>query len=180
MKFKLFDIEFKIEYSLFIILLIALFAKNDSVLFLLLFSSLHEIGHILSLFLLGGKAKKITFAYYGIGMVRHGNLNFMSEIIFLLSGIAINSVFVIFNFQREINFCLLFINLLPIYPLDAGRCVKLIFERVFDFNVSYKLYFSFSVVCFVALLIFSLYIKNFNLILICVYLFFQIIRGNYD
>lgn len=33
MKFKLFDIEFKIEYSLFIILLIALFAKNDSVLF---------------------------------------------------------------------------------------------------------------------------------------------------
>ena len=113
-------------------------------------------------------------------MVRHGDLNFLSEIIFLLSGIAINSVFVIFNIQREINFCLLFINLLPIYPLDAGRCVKSIFERVFDFNVSYKLYFSFSVVCFVALLIFSLYIKNFNLILICVYLFFQIIRGNYD
>ena len=121
MKFKLFDIEFKIEYSLFIILLIALFAKNDSVLFLLLFSSLHEVGHILSLYFFGGKAKKITFAYYGIGMVRHGDLNFLSEIIFLLSGIAINSVFVIFNFQREINFCLLFINLLPIYPLDAGR-----------------------------------------------------------
>lgn len=180
MKFQLFDIEFKIEYSLFIILLIALFAKNDDLLYLILFSSLHEVGHVLSLYLLGGKAEKITFAYYGIGMVRRGNLNFLSEIIFLLSGIVINSLFVIFNFQRKINFCLLLINILPIYPLDAGRCVKLILDRVFDINISYKLYFSFSVICFVALLIFSLYVRNFNLILICVYLFFQIIRGNYD
>ena len=65
MKFQLFDIEFKIEYSLFIILLIALFAKNDDLLYLILFSSLHETGHILSLYLLGGKAEKITFSYYG-------------------------------------------------------------------------------------------------------------------
>ena len=180
MKLRLFDTEFRLEYSFFIVLLIALFAKNNSVLYLILFSSLHELGHILTLYLLGGKLKRITLSYYGIGMIRRGNLNFLSEIIFLLSGAAVNSLFVILNIKREINFCLLFINLFPIYPLDAGRCVKLILDRIFDFYVSYKIYFVFSFICLIVLIFIAIYKRSFNLILICLYLFSWIFRGNYD
>ena len=180
MEFSVFDVKVKIKYSLFLVLLIAVFADNKSILNLILFSSLHELGHIFSLCLLGGKVSEINFAFYGIGMKKRGELDFAREIIFLLSGIGVNSVFVLLGIEPNINFSLLMTNLMPIYPLDGGRCLKLLLDRVFDFYLSYKLYYGVAAVFFVAALCYGLYEKNFNVILICLYLFTWLIRGNYD
>ena len=64
MRFKLFNVDFEISYLFFAILSVALLSNNISFLIVILFSSLHELGHIASLYMLGGRADKITVSFY--------------------------------------------------------------------------------------------------------------------
>ncbi len=179
-KFKAFGVEYKIEYSFFIVVLIALLCESKQFLYLILFSSLHELGHIVTLYAFKGKAEKITLSYYGVGLIHSSRLGFIQELVFLLSGIAVNLLMVLINVQPKINLALLLINLLPIYPLDAGRCLKLLCDRIFDFYISYKAYYIVAVICLLALLFYAVYAKSLNALFICLYLFTWIIRGTYD
>ena len=178
MKFKLFDVDFEISYLFFAVLCTALVANNYDFIYVLLFSSLHELGHIISLYLLGGKADKIIISFYGIGLKHNSDLPVSKEILFLLSGILINLLFVMFNIKRDINLALLVINALPIYPLDMGRCTKLVLEKYFDVRVSYFLMYALSVVALVLLVGYSIYCKKFSLLIISAYLAYWLLRGN--
>ncbi len=180
LEFKLNNTVLKIDFSFFIVLSIALMINNKSVAYLLLFSALHELAHIIVLLIVGGKIDKINFSYYGIGMKHSSDLKFKDEIVFLLSGVGVNLFFAVINVQRQINLSLFLINILPVFPLDGGRILKLILDRVFDFYISYKVFISISILFFVAMMIYAIYNKNFNIILIGIYLFTWIVRGNYD
>ena len=113
-------------------------------------------------------------------MKHSSDLKFKDEIVFLLSGVGVNLFFAVINVQRQINLSLFLINILPVFPLDGGRILKLILDRVFDFYISYKVFISISILFFVAMMIYAIYNKNFNIILIGIYLFTWIVRGNYD
>ena len=178
MKFKLFDIEFEVSFLFFVIICTALIANNYDFIYVLLFSSLHELGHIVSLYLLGGKADKITISFYGIGLKHSSDLPVSREILFLLSGILINLLFVMLNVKRDINLALLVINALPIYPLDMGRCLKLVLEKYFDFRISYFFMYVLSAVALVLLVGYSFYCKKFSLLIISAYLAYWLLRGN--
>lgn len=178
MKFKLFDVDFEVSFLFFVIICTALIANNYDFIYVLLFSSLHELGHIASLYLLGGKADKITISFYGIGLKHSSDLPVSKEILFLVSGILVNLLFILLNLKREINLALFVINALPIYPLDMGRCTKLVLEKYFDVRVSYFLMYAMSIVALVLLVGYSIYYKKFSLLIISAYLAYWLLRGN--
>lgn len=180
MRFKLFGIKFSIDYLFLVIASIALFSKNEYFLLVILFSSLHEFGHIVSLCFLGGKVDELNVSYYGIGMKYSSKLSFRREIIFLMSGILVNMFFAIFNIYRNINLALAIINALPIYPLDVGRIVKLTINRYVPYSISDKVYFTISFLFTTIFVVYSFYSKNFNYIIISAYLIVWLFRGYYD
>ncbi len=148
----------------------------------------HEIGHFLTAFLLGIEVDKISI--YPYGGISSFNMNFneklSSEFIILIMGpifqiltyyILINTNF-FYNyipFIRTYHYSLLFFNLLPIYPLDGGKLLNIIFNLKFSFKKSiiYSLYFSY----FIVFIIFILTLPNFfkiNIILMILLLLYKI------
>lgn len=178
MRFKLFNVDFEISYLFFAILSVALFSNNISFLIVILFSSLHELGHIASLYMLGGRADKITVSFYGIGLKHSSRLSSCREIAFLMSGIAVNLVFAAFDVYRDINCALIFANALPIYPLDMGRCLMLIFDELLGVGKSYRIMYTVSALLTSLLLLYSVLCTKYNLLFISLYLAFWLIRGN--
>lgn len=138
------------------------------------------MGHIISLYLFGGKIDELKISYYGIGMKYSSKLSFRREIIFLMSGILVNLFFAIFNINRNINIALAIINALPIYPLDVGRIVKLTINRYAPYNISDKVYLIISFLFTTIFVVYSFYSKNFNYIIISAYLIVWLFRGYYD
>lgn len=171
MKCRAFGVNIIINFSFFIIFALALVFGNKQILYVVLFSSLHEIGHIVTLYCLGGKAEAIRISFYGIGLTHSSKLNWKNELVFLLSGIFVNLIFVILNIYRKINLTLVLINSLPIYPLDIGRCIMLLMDNFLPISISYKLMTTISFLQILAIFTYSICVKNYNLTLIDIYLF---------
>jgi Zn-dependent protease len=180
LKFSLFNVSIKIEYSIFLVIALSLILENYNIIFVLLFSCFHEIGHIATLYFFKGKADVITISYYGIGLKHSSKLNYLQEIIFLISGVAINYAFALLNIKREINLAIALLNSLPIYPLDVGRALKLILNNIFSLNISDKIYKAVSAITIFLFIIIALYLKNLNLILISIYIIFYCVNNTFD
>jgi stage IV sporulation protein FB len=136
----------------------------DGVLKLLVFSVLHETGHLTALLLLSGTPKELTFSYYGFALKYEDTLTPIKESIVLLSGPAVNLMLFII-LKDGINPVLMLLNLLPVYPLDGGRVIRLI---------SLKLSKVLSAVFIVIISLIALYslfsYNSYSLLLISVYL----------
>lgn len=171
LEFSICDVKIKVQYGFVVIISLALIANNMSILYVLLFSVLHELGHIISLYIVGGKPSELVFSYYGIGLKHNSNLTYPREFVFLLSGILVNGVFTLLNIHRDINLALLILNSLPIYPLDMGRCIKMLLDRCFDANKSYKVFSAISFVFVICFGVYSFYTRNISLIMVFIYLF---------
>ena len=178
MRFSVFGIELEISFLFFVIVALGFLVDNQNILYLLLFSAFHEMGHIAALYLLGGKVDKITVSYYGIGMSHSSNLSVIKEIIFLMFGVLVNYFFALIGIQREINLALGIINSLPVYPLDAGRITKLFLDELLPIGISYKVYIFIAWIFEIVLIAYAIFTISINLILIGIYLFFGLIRGN--
>lgn len=132
MSFKLRGCVIKIDYLFILVLTAAALSGSRDLLQVLAFSSLHELGHLTALFICGGKPSSLTLSYYGFALRYDSVLSRAQETAVLLCGPAVNLL--IYAFLRDdINLILLFINLLPIYPLDGGRILKLYFFKASRF-----------------------------------------------
>ena len=180
MRFYVNSITFDIKYSFLLIIAFSILANNYNYLYVLLFSSLHELGHLISLYIIGGRAEVITFSYYGIALKHNSSLSWFKNIIFLLSGIMVNLAFVCLNIYRDINICLLFINALPIYPLDGGRVLKIVLNQIFGLNVSDTFFKIISFMILALIVVLAFYIKNISLIFILVYIVIYSINNSFD
>lgn len=158
----------------------ALLLEFDSVLYVILFSSLHEMGHIAVLYLFKGKAKSITISYYGIGLKHNCDFSNSKMILFLLSGVFVNLLFSIFNIQREINTALFFINILPLYPLDGGRAIKIMIDSIFDLKSSILIFRIITCLAVILLIFLAVYLKNLSLILIVLYIIVYSVCNSFD
>ncbi|MBR3149929.1 MAG: hypothetical protein IKF64_07145 [Eubacterium sp.] len=176
MKFELLSVKFRIDFSLFLIIAVALILKYENIIYLILFSSLHELGHITMLYLLGGKADEITVAYYGIGLRHSELLSPCCDMVFLLSGAAVNIVLCLIGISKEINFSLALINLLPLYPLDGGRAFKVLLNSAFSLNVSDSIMTVASFVFTSLILVCSIVLRNISLALISLYIVYYSIN----
>lgn len=102
----------------------------------LLFSSLHEIGHIIPMLAFGCDIKEISFGGMGIKIEKSSAiLSYHQECVVALCGPFINLILAVllFFFKNKseflhtafnINIGLFVINLLPIVMLDGGRFLK--------------------------------------------------------
>ena len=149
---------------------------------------IHELGHFISAYLLGVEVLKIYFYPYGGISTFKMDLNEspLKEFVILIMGpifqfIAYFLLIKISFFSNYIeiikvyHFSILFFNLLPIYPLDGGKLLNIIFNLKFSFKKSFlfSIYFSYILVFIIFIIIFPNFLKI-NLILMIILLLYKI------
>ena len=137
MKLNAGKIKIGLEFPFFA--LAAYFLSGDmrkNFMLAVLFSLLHETGHVVSIILSGGRITEICTDVSGIRINKSDSgMSYRSECITALAGPFVNLIFVlIFSFIKsdnadislasDINLGLLLINLLPVRTLDGGRFVN--------------------------------------------------------
>ena len=164
LQFSLFGCKIKIDF-VFVLLLsfAALFNAND-LLYMLLFSFLHEMGHLAALMAAGGKADAVILSYYGAALKYESRLSRNLETVVLLSGPLVKLILYLI-LKDDINLILFSLNILPIYPLDGGRIISL---YLFKHSKAVGLVFL-SMITFLGLYL-AFFSKSFSLLLIAVYL----------
>ena len=140
----------------------------------------HEIGHFLIAYLCGGKLLKILIYPLG-GISKFStafNLSLLKEFLILIFGPLFQMLayyFLIYLFPEKqgliftYHWGILFFNLLPIYPLDGGKLVCLLFhhflpyKRAFyvTFLLGYLLLFCFFYFCFLSFSINVVFLTTF-------------------
>ena len=135
--------RFSCSLSFFVATTVLLLAAHKS--WLLLFwmaAVLHELGHLLALYLLGGRVNRFCFRLSGGELQYDGkHLSYGREILLALAGPGINLLcawlcgwLALFG-HRELlyqfsgcHLVLAFFNLLPALPLDGGRVLQNLLE----------------------------------------------------
>ncbi|MDE5995505.1 MAG: hypothetical protein K2G56_01170 [Eubacterium sp.] len=174
MEIKFHKFVFKLDFSFLILLSFAVFYGYESTVHIILFSLLHELGHITALILFRVKPDFIKISFYGIGLKYKSNLSKTKEFIVLLCGPLVNLIFFLV-LKDDINLILLLMNIFPALPLDGGRIIKLLAPK---YSKAISLFFIIVLSCFSAYLFIEYHI--FSLILISVYLIaFNLKEFNY-
>ena len=121
------NIEFTYDAIVFIVILI-IFANNALILPLLLAVCIHEAGHIIAIFMLGGTIHSLTVNAGGLKIsYTSDSLSYKKDLICAFAGPAFGmlSAFVAsrlgFNVYAGISLCINTFNLYPVRPLDGGR-----------------------------------------------------------
>lgn len=156
---------------------------------LLLIIFIHEFGHFFISNLINIKTNKIIIYPFG-GLTIYDsdlNLNTNKELISLLGGITFQLLFYflvviihnnnlmthnVFNIIKRINIILISFNFLPILPLDGGRLLNILLDKIFSYKLSNKLTLIVSIL-FLAL--FIMYKRTILSILLFIFLLKEII-----
>lgn len=156
---------------------------------LLLIIFIHEFGHFFISNLINIKANKIIIYPFG-GLTIYDsdlNLNTNKELISLLGGITFQLLFYflvviihnnnlmtdnVFNIIKRINIILISFNFLPILPLDGGRLLNILLDKIFPYKLSNKLTL---IVSILFLGLFIIYKRTILSILLFVFLLKEII-----
>lgn len=157
--------SFKISTGAVILLSLLYFFLGFKLLAALITAVLvHEMGHVAALKLFGADVVRLKFDVGGLCMTCVGLKNRLCEFISLLAGPLLGGVFALFcsycgnalNSEFLLTasgfcFILTVYNLLPILPLDGGRMLKCLFEKVFG-ELAAKKFCTFSSIAISALL----------------------------
>ena len=179
---------FKIDYSFFIVFVIAFLLEEVILYFYFaLFTVLHELTHFIVARKLGYLPRKIHLTFFGASLEGDDDFSISDEIKIVLAGPLFNLFIVIFcylmfwfnpesfGFLYDVliaNWSILIFNFLPIYPLDAGRLMLVLFNlkynRLDSLNKTKRCSFMFLSFMFLIFLISFFVSYNFTLGFICV------------
>lgn len=130
---------------------------------LLLIIFIHEFGHYFMSNLVGIKTNKIIIYPFG-GLTVYDsdlNLNTNKELVSLFGGIFFQMLFYfliviihnnnlmtdnVFNIIKKINILLISFNFLPILPLDGGRFLNIVLDKLFSYKLSNKITIIISII----------------------------------
>lgn len=135
-EFSIAGTRIKISF-LFVCLLslLSLWDKSGGIFLSVLFSLLHEAGHISAILLCRERIDELSFLPHGIAMKLSKTATFTTcqELFVLISGCLVNFIFILLSkgTVQYINLGIFLFNILPIGSLDGGRLISLIFTRLF-------------------------------------------------
>lgn len=148
MEIRLFGVEIRIGFAFFWVLAILLcFNFRQEIKLALLFSVLHEAGHLTAIICLKQRPKQIRFGLFGMTIVRRDDtaVNYTAEIITALAGPLVNilsaiAFYYIYSEREEsvfqtafaVNVLIAAFNLLPVFSLDGGRALESFLKSRFD------------------------------------------------
>lgn len=169
----------KIHFS-FIVFLIYLFFINNIEYYLIFyfFAILHELAHIIVSYVLKVKISEINFLSVGLNVQYENNISYTKEFIIASAG-PIFSLALALLFENQnfaiINFIIFMSNMMPIYPLDGGRIIRIFLVKILGYKKGitfYKVILIFSICVLIFLnLIITVYFKNYYLLVFSGYIF---------
>lgn len=124
-------------------------------------SLIHELGHIIVLYMVGGNSKLLSFELTGIRMTIKQSLSIWKEAIILSAGCIVNFLCCILCMKfgllngATVNFCIGAFNLLPGKALDGGRLLTLILNAFMSLEKADRLSLGVSIFTSVILIIFG-------------------------
>ncbi|MBS4173694.1 M50 family metallopeptidase [Bacillus sp. FJAT-49736] len=155
-------------------------ARFYEMLTLLFILFVHEMGHGIMAHFFSWRIKKISILPFGgvAEMDEHGNRPLKEEFLVILAGPlqhvwlgalafllwsldAISSH--LFHMFMEFNVMILLFNLLPIWPLDGGKLLQLLFSRHIPYLQAFRLSILSSFIFLVLFHLISLFLSPFNL-----------------
>lgn len=179
--------ELKINFSFAVAVTLTLIIDESGVGAIALLSCiLHEAGHIICLFILGEKPKKIEFSFYGIKLERGpmSSRSTVEDLLVFASGPSANFIFsaVLFllsNFFTSlrdaaiISLCIGIFNLVPCKPFDGGNILYTVLCRNTKQNIAERICFCVSAVVLIPLIFSGIYFlkinRNITLLAVAVY-----------
>ena len=181
----------KVDIKIFAMLLFFLLTGQGVIYALvLLFTFLHEMGHLLCGMYFGKKVQSITCMPTGFSIAFYPQKENKKGLFWVsfagpLTNFFLAVLFLVFPFTWEhdkmiyINLLLGFFNLLPLHPLDGGRMLKAIFNFREDaeeivFQVSNGILILLTMIASIAIL----YFQNTAIMVIIIYLWLLRIQEN--
>ena len=193
------EIQLRTDFFITVTLML-IFCENETVIFSLFSSLLHESGHLASMYLLKVKPEKIIFSATGLKIERRAvNISsFKNEIIIALSGVFVNFIlsfvsfvlYFLFGIHKLFLFALVNIviglfNLLPLESLDGANVLCFILTRRLGDEKAQKtvmttsIFTSLFITVFI-ILTFCLKIVNPSLIIVLLYLIIILINKIFE
>lgn len=169
----------KVHVSLLLALLYNLyFGKKDIFFIAYMFIIMHELAHMIVALILNIDIAEITLLPFGATAKYKGKISLKQEFLISIAG-PIASLFFAYiyhnNTYLKINLLIFIFNMLPIYPLDGGRILKVFFVIIFGRKLGNELNKYFEIFILIIIFLLSLYflimLKNCSLLLITLYVF---------
>lgn len=183
---------FKLNFSFALLVTLMLLLSDESIVIACFISSLlHEMGHLLFLYIFGEAPSEIAFGVFGIRIERRTSkfLSYKKEAIIALGGILVNIVIAIFSFfyyyicnselalkTALVNLLIVSVNAIPVSVLDMGRVFECLFSSFFSKEKTERIMNIISLVTVIFSLVFTAIYTitigvNLSLIAVTVYLF---------
>lgn len=195
--------EIILDLKIIIFIIIFYFSKQLKIYFLfMIFALIHELSHIFIARLLGNKLKKFKIMPIGFSIYIKTNLEDynkkilkgskynLNKILIYLAGPLTNIVVVFFVYVINknlleiiyINIIIAVFNMLPIYPLDGSKILRNALKIFFKNEKAYYYTNIVSnlalIICSIIFFLISIYLKNFIILIIIMYLWYVGIKEN--
>lgn len=186
MQFKVKNVSVKVSFSfLALILLLLVTGRLNLYLITILCATIHEVTHIVFIYLFSGKISSVTLSLFGGDIKRESTfvINSYKEAIVSISAPLVNLLLSLifyllgdnFLLISQINFILGFINILPFFTFDGGRFLEYMLLILFSDGKTDKILTVISicttaVFCIASAFLFIYGIKNYFTLLFSLYM----------
>lgn len=173
--------------TLFLVLLYNLyFAKKEIYFIAYMFIIMHELSHMIMALILNVDIKEIMLLPFGATAKYDGKLNPIKELLISIAGPMASLLFAnLYNNYTYfvINLLIFIFNMIPIYPLDGGRIVKIFLTFFLGEKKTQKIInvlniFLVYILSILAIILFIKY-RNFSLFLVVLYII-RILKEEYE
>lgn len=180
MRFRIKQVSVSVTWHFLALITFMLSLRSENVLYAVLFSLFHEMGHLTAMTALGNAPQSVSFELTGINIKRmeQTDVSLIREIIIALAGPLFNLIFFLFFVliysqngsakafnAASVNLIFMIFNLLPVKGLDGGKVLYYSVSQLFSYR-SARIILALSSIVFILLMlsygIYILYVTRYN------------------